>query len=247
MEFLLKSLSPKLLLGLLPMLLVKVGNYFKNSLQMFPRFSIENIFNRLPAYTITLGKCRFAVSVFIGNIRFTYFKDFFLGQFTLLNGFATRCVTSSSFGWDLRISTFLGSVNSIILRCAEKKMVRANAVPNVALVANQQTNRDFAKGELISEPMRSNVLPFAGDFSVTVGRDLASPKPTSISFFNLLPKPGSKIFNANFIATRNRAKLINVVLIFGDKLLETVSANVCYFFSSHFVFSYSENALVRLD
>ena len=29
MEFLLKSLSPKLLLGLLPMVLVKVGNYFK--------------------------------------------------------------------------------------------------------------------------------------------------------------------------------------------------------------------------
>jgi hypothetical protein len=29
MEFLLKSLSPKLLLGLLPMVLFKVGNYFK--------------------------------------------------------------------------------------------------------------------------------------------------------------------------------------------------------------------------
>jgi hypothetical protein len=29
MEFLLKSLSPKLLLGLLPMILLKLGNYFK--------------------------------------------------------------------------------------------------------------------------------------------------------------------------------------------------------------------------
>jgi hypothetical protein len=30
MDFLLKNLSPKLLLGLLPMILVKTGNYFKN-------------------------------------------------------------------------------------------------------------------------------------------------------------------------------------------------------------------------
>lgn len=30
MEFLLKSLSPKLLLGLLPMILIKVGNWFKS-------------------------------------------------------------------------------------------------------------------------------------------------------------------------------------------------------------------------
>lgn len=30
MEFLLKGLSPKLLLALLPMLLMKLGNYFKN-------------------------------------------------------------------------------------------------------------------------------------------------------------------------------------------------------------------------
>ncbi len=29
MEFLLKTLSPKMLLGLLPIILVKVGNYFK--------------------------------------------------------------------------------------------------------------------------------------------------------------------------------------------------------------------------
>lgn len=30
MDFLLKQLSPKLLLGLLPMILIKVGNWFKN-------------------------------------------------------------------------------------------------------------------------------------------------------------------------------------------------------------------------
>lgn len=30
MEFFIKTLSPKLLLGLLPMILLKLGNYFKN-------------------------------------------------------------------------------------------------------------------------------------------------------------------------------------------------------------------------
>ena len=30
MDFLLKNLSPKLLLSLLPMILIKLGNYFKN-------------------------------------------------------------------------------------------------------------------------------------------------------------------------------------------------------------------------
>jgi hypothetical protein len=30
MEWILKSLSPKMLIGLLPMLLIKIGNYFKN-------------------------------------------------------------------------------------------------------------------------------------------------------------------------------------------------------------------------
>ncbi len=30
MEFLLKTLSPKMLLGLLPIILIKIGNYFKN-------------------------------------------------------------------------------------------------------------------------------------------------------------------------------------------------------------------------
>jgi len=143
-------------------------------LDMFPRFSSQNRSNISPGYAefdSQLSGCYLFRNPFL-----SYFKNLFFSE------------NSSTRFFSKWMSFFGNHVRIIFCICANKKVIRSHTQTVIAFMKNVKTATNMSMFNDIRNPMRVMNDTAEAESSIPAFSFRPFPIPTSLRFFNAVPK-----------------------------------------------------------